>query len=98
MTSFVILNITHWEYFITLIKELTSRPTHMKHSVPTHSPESKNPPPPTSRNLCSLPKPGVGVEQLYMPVLRSKCPQMSHLLVNFVWFRASGLFLNGDPL
>lgn len=44
MTSFVILNITHWEYFIALIKELTSRPTHMKHSVPTHSPESKNPP------------------------------------------------------
>lgn len=44
MTSFVILNITHWEYFIGLIKEFTSRPTHTKHSVPTHSPKPKNAP------------------------------------------------------
>lgn len=56
MTSFVILNITHWEYFITLIKELTSRPTHMKHSVPTHSPESKNPPPPHLTKFVFTPK------------------------------------------
>lgn len=44
MTSFVILNITHWKYFVILIKELTSRAIHMKHSVPTQSPKPKNPP------------------------------------------------------
>lgn len=44
MTSFVVLNITHWEYFIILIKELTSEPTHIKHqSLHTASPKPGNP-------------------------------------------------------
>lgn len=95
MTSFVILNITHWEYFIGLIKEFTSRPTHRNTQSLHTAPNLKMPL--ASRSLCTLPKPGVGVEQLHMPVLRSKRPQVSHLLVNFVCFTASGLFLSGDP-
>lgn len=58
MTSFVILDITHWEYFIILIKELTSGPIHIEHSVPTHSPKPKNPPRLTKFVL--LPKTGGG--------------------------------------